>query len=105
MPTKKKSSAVAPQQIQAVFETAADFKLIYANFIQSAFSPLDVAFVFGEVMHADQGSQSILTKVRVTMTPAEAKLFRGIISDTIRNYEEKFGEIAVPAIMVPPHAD
>jgi hypothetical protein len=101
MPVKKKSSAAPPQQIQATFEVAADFKAVYANFIQSAFSPLDVAFVFGEVMQADQSTQTVLTKVRVTMTPAEAKLFQGILATTLKNYEDKFGEIAVPAMMLP----
>src|ERR1700674_3746326 len=102
MSNKKKSGTVESQQPRAIFESAADFKLIYANFIQSSFSPLDVAFVFGEVMQADQSRQTILTKVRVTMTPAEAKLFQGILATTIGQYEEKFGEITVPGVMVPP---
>jgi len=75
MPTKKMASTTSetPQQLQAVLQTAADFKLIYANFIQSAFSPLDVAFVFGEVMGVEDDKQVVLTKARVTMTPAEAE--------------------------------
>lgn len=99
---KNKAASAESEQIQTSFETAHDFKLIYANFVQSSFSPLDVAFAFGEVMQADQGRQTILTKARVTMTPAEAKLFQGIIADTIRNYEERFGEIAIPPVMIPP---
>lgn len=92
-------------QIEAVFQPAPDFKLIYVNFIQSAFSPLDVALTLGEVTGADGDKWVVQTKTRVTMTPVEAKIFQGIISNTIKNYEDKFGEIVVPEILMPHHED
>jgi len=105
---KKATASDVPgvlEQLQAVavFQQASDFKLIYANFIQSAFSPLDVALTLGEVMGNEQEKLFVLTKARVTMTPAEAKILQTILSNTIRNYESRFGEIVVPPEVLPPH--
>ena len=35
----------------------------------------------------------VLMKTSITITPAEAKIFNSILSGTIGNYQEKFGEI------------
>jgi hypothetical protein len=95
---------VTAARVAAQVETqqASDFKLIYANFVQSIFSPLDVALTFGEIMGAEGDKVYVLTKARVTMTPAEAKILQMIVAKTVGDYEEKFGEISVPSVLMPP---
>lgn len=79
-----------------------DFKSIYANYVQSVFSPLDIVLLFGEVLSVQtDGGFQVETKARVTVTPAEAKILYSVLGNTIANYESRFGEIKIPEGMLP----
>jgi hypothetical protein len=91
-------SSVVGGTVQQV--PAPDFKLIYTNHIQAFFSALDMAFVFGEILGSEDGEKwQVQTKVRVTMSPAEAKILQTIVTNLVKSYEAKFGEINVPPEM------
>ncbi|HZP63585.1 MAG TPA: DUF3467 domain-containing protein [Terriglobales bacterium] len=88
-----------------IYIDAADFKLLYTNFVQSIFSPLDVALSIGEVLGpGPDGRMRVLNKARLSMSPAEAKILHVILGNTIKNYEARFGEIVVPQGLMPPSA-
>ena len=95
---------IQQKEANVTFQQAADYKLLYANFAQSVFSPLDIAIIFGEVLTTEDEKVFVLTKARVTMTPMEAKILHTIVGDTVKNYENKFGEISIPPMMLPPKA-
>jgi len=79
---------------------APDFKLTYTNFVQGLFSPLDLGLMCGEVVGAE-GKNAVQWKIKLTMSPAEAKIVHRILSNLLRNYEKAFGDISVPAGLMP----
>ncbi len=96
-PTKSANINLPPR-----FVVEDGFKSIYANFVVTAFSPFDVSLVIGEAVGGDdEGRQVVHQKVRVTMAPAEAKVVMLILANTLRIFEEQFGEVKIPESQVP----
>jgi hypothetical protein len=88
--------------LSAIWNTATDFKTIYTNFVQAAFSPLDIVMTLGDVQGVTEGRYIIEARARVVMTPAEAKILVRIMGNTLKNYEAKFGEVVVQGGLMPP---
>lgn len=68
---------------------------IYTNAMQTGFTAYDVRLKIMEV--GEQPGQYRVHGI-VTMTPAHAKILSEVLQGTIRNYEERFGEIDVSKI-------
>jgi hypothetical protein len=102
MPTKKKIEAPTVPAAITVEDLAPDFKLIYTNYVQASFTPLDVALLVGETVGAKLGKFMVQNKARITMSPTEAKIVARILANTVKLFEQQFGEIIVPDGMMPP---
>jgi hypothetical protein len=81
---------------------AADFRSIYSNNAAFAATLFDFSMIFGEVMGVEQiseteGTVTVEQKVKITMTPLQAKVFVQVAARHISAYEDKFGPIQVPS--------
>ena len=83
--------------------TDADFKSIYTNFVLAQYTPFDVSLTIGEAVGPDsEGRQVVHQKARITMAAPEAKIVMLILANTLKVYEQQFGEIRLPPGQVPP---
>jgi hypothetical protein len=78
---------------------APDFRSIYANNTSFNTSAFDFIMTFGEISESEEGKLSVEQKVRVIMSPLHAKIFAAIVTNNVRNFEARFGEIKIP---IPP---
>jgi Protein of unknown function (DUF3467) len=105
-PLAQAAPATPPVQVQPNFIMAPDFKTIYTNFVNAAFSPLDIFFVVGEAVGTDpEGKPIVVQRGKVIMSPMEAKIVAAIMVHTVAQYEKQFGKIAVPKEMMPPNVE
>jgi hypothetical protein len=108
MPSKKKIkmenvppvTPIVPSQ-QTIEGLAPDFKLIYTNYVQAGYTPLDVMLMVGETTGLNEGKVVVQHKARITMSPTEAKIVARILANTVKLFEKQFGEIVVPEGMMP----
>lgn len=70
-----------------------DLDPVYSNRIQVAFKDDEFTFVF---MHEIPGTNQARAKSIVSISPKHAKNFSEVLANTVKGYEEKFGEIAAP---------
>jgi hypothetical protein len=96
MSTKKNQRKASPEPR---LHNAADFKSIYVNFVQTAANVTDISIMAGEASPSETGVPEIEMKVRLVVAPIQAKVMLGMLLEVIRQYEEKFGKIAMPAPM------
>jgi len=90
--------------MNAVF--APDFKTIYTNFVQGAFSPLDIFLVVGEGMGPGiDGKPFVVQRAKIIMAPVEAKIVAAILNQAIAQYEKQFGRIVVAKGLMPVEGD
>jgi hypothetical protein len=79
-----------PQQVQ--IEIPANLEPIYTNFALITHSPSEILIDFARVMP----SMKARVQARIVMTPLNAKLLLGALTDNLNKFEAQFGEIAVP---------
>jgi hypothetical protein len=75
---------------------SADFRSIYSNWAQCAFSPFDITLIVGEAIPVPAGNFEVEQKARVIFHPAEAKVIAWMLLDTVKKYEDNFGKVAIP---------
>jgi hypothetical protein len=73
---------------------------VYANSARLNISLWDFKFSFGEVEEISSDTMKVSEKVRVLMSPQHAKVFLQVFQQNLKRYEDKFGEIKVPAGIV-----
>jgi hypothetical protein len=101
--TDPKNAPIAPGAPVAV--AAPDFKTIYTNFVNAAFSPLDIFFTLGEAIGpGPDGRPVILQRAKIIMSPKEAKIVAAILMKAVADYEKKFGKIVVERELLTPTA-
>ena len=89
-------------QTQPNFVQAPDFKSIYTNFVNAAFSPLDIFLILGEAMGVGpDGKPTVLQRAKVIMSPVEAKIVAAIFAQTVANFEKQYGKIEVAKEFMP----
>jgi hypothetical protein len=66
---------------------------IYTNNVQIGFSNWDAWLQLGEIMGEREGRLLIAPKARVVMSLEHAKAFLKALQDSLRQFEENFGEI------------
>lgn len=106
--SKKRSNEQQPRQAKINLAKADDFRQIYANWIQTAYTPFDISLLVGQAtpvatLTATTNSDfDVLQTARVTMTPSEAKLVSVMLFKAVHDWEEMFGKIVIPAQAIPP---
>ncbi len=81
------------QQIRLNVEVPGELEATYANLAVIRHSPSEVVIDFIRQM-PDQPRAKVYA--RVVMTPMNAKLLLQALSENLKNYESKFGEIHTP---------
>ena len=71
------------------------YESFYCNNVAYAMSPVDFVFTFGEVINTGTDIY-VEQRARVTMSPAQAKVLRDILSERIKIFESNVGEIKIP---------
>jgi hypothetical protein len=84
--------APAPQQIN--IELPAELEAIYSNFAIINHSPSEIVVDFARLL---PNIPKAKVYARIVMTPLNAKLLLKALQENLAKYEEKFGEIRMPA--------
>jgi hypothetical protein len=93
MPTNKKPDR-ANVQVKELESAGGTFSL-YSNRTQVVTGPWDIRFQFGEIVGNDGDSLLMVKHGSIVMSPGHAKAFLEVFQDTLKKYEERFGEIDV----------
>lgn len=83
-----------PATTQINVELSADLEAIYTNFAIITHSPSEIVIDFARLL---PGAPKAKVHARVVMTPLNAKLLLKALEDNLAKYEERFGEVRVPA--------
>lgn len=67
-----------------------DLDPVYSNRIQVAYKDDEFTFVF---LHEIPGVNQARAKAVVSLTPKHTKNFLNVLSNTMKDYEDKFGEV------------
>ena len=94
MTTKKKSSTVTPTKVKYV--NGPHYVSSYCNNIAFAVNAIDLVLIFGEVIDVVGDQAVVERRARVTFAPAQAKMLHWVLTEQIRQYEEKAGPIVLP---------
>lgn len=79
---------------QINIELPADLDAIYSNFAIINHSPSEIVMDFARLL---PNIPKAKVAARVLMTPLNAKLLLKALQDNLAKYEEKFGEVRLPA--------
>ncbi len=71
---------------------SADFQRLYSNSAELRFSNWDVALLFGQI-HPEGDDPVIEEQLEIIMSLQHAKVFAGLLSRSIQQFEKQFGEI------------
>src|SRR5438045_572320 len=87
------------------YVNAPDFRTIYSNNAHFYSHLFDFSIMFGEVTNVEQidentGNVIVEDKVKITMSPLQAKIFVAVAQRQLQAYEQRFGELKFPAGVV-----
>jgi len=80
---------------------SADFKTVYTNFAQAAFTPWDMRIIFSLVGEHEIDNVGIIEQATVVMSPALTKALVNLLNHNIKQYESVNGEIKIPLSALP----
>ncbi len=83
-----------PQPTQINIELPAELEAIYSNFAIINHSPSEIVIDFARLL---PNLPKARVYARIVMTPLNARLLLKALQDNLAKYEEKFGEIRLPA--------
>jgi len=86
-----------PAQIRQVEPSGGAFS-IYCNSIQLGITPWDIRFQVMELIGREGDTATIIKHGSFVMSPTHAKALLEALQSTIRQFEEKFGEIDLARI-------
>ena len=81
-----------PQVPQSMVFWSQDHKIIYANAFQFRFSENDISIDLGTSQNINNGN-NILSAAQLVLSLKPAKMFSFALAETLRQFEEQFGEI------------
>ncbi len=81
------------QPMRINIELPTELEAIYANLALISHSPSELILDFARIM---PNSPKAKIHARIVMTPMNAKLLHRALSDNIKKFEEKYGEIKTP---------
>jgi hypothetical protein len=67
----------------------------YANNVHLNVSLFDFRFVFGEILTATVDELRVRSRCSVVMSPQHAKMLAKVLSDNVKDYEQRHGEISL----------
>lgn len=76
------------------------FADVYANNASAVAGYYDLAIVFSEIQGGSDDKPIVLEKCRVSMNPAHGKALALVLAQTVKRWENTFGEIKLPPGMV-----
>jgi len=68
------------------------YQSFYTNNVGYGVSAADCVLIFGEIMDKENDQVIVERRARITMTPVQAKVLRGILTAQIQVYEERTGK-------------
>jgi hypothetical protein len=83
------------------FVRSPEYRAVYANGSQVRITPWDIALSFSRLTEIVPGLLGQEQIVDVTLGPAQAKAFVISMTETIKAFEEVFGEIKLDPVMMP----
>ena len=83
-----------PAMTQINIEIPADLEAVYSNFAIINHSPSEIVIDFASLLPNIPKSK---VQARILMTPLNAKLLLRALQDNLTKFEEKFGEVRLPA--------
>lgn len=83
-----------PIPTQINIELPGDLEATYSNFAIITHSPSEIVVDFARLL---PNMPKAKVHARVVMTPLNAKLLLKALQDNLAKYEEKFGEVRLPA--------
>lgn len=95
MSNSKSAVRASQPEIESVRSSA--FFKVYSNSVQIETGPWDFRLIFGEVTKSGENKITIEQSVGVVMSPQHAKALLGVLAHNIRAYEDRVGEIKLPA--------
>lgn len=84
-----------PQQRQLKVELPAGLSAVYSNAVMVSQTNTEIVLDFIQILPNDPRAR---VQSRVVMTPTSAKAFLNALSQNLDRYEQKHGEIEVPAV-------
>jgi hypothetical protein len=78
-----------PQQIPIQLDEK-EAEGIYSNFVLTSYTPAEFVLDFARML---PGLKKAKVHSRIVMTPQSAKSLVALLTQTVANYEDKFGEI------------
>jgi hypothetical protein len=72
-----------------------EFQVIYSNFMQITHAPIEFLIDLKRLGPEAQKPDEAPIIARIVLHPTVAKSFRDALTDNVKKYEEKFGEIPV----------
>lgn len=82
-----------PESAPLELRKSPHFRTIYSNTTRLAYTPWDIHISFSQMSDVSQSGKAIDDEVCVIMSPQHAKVLVAMWQDTIRQYEDKFGEV------------
>lgn len=83
-----------PNKRQIKLDAPSDLTAIYSNLVMIGHTRNEFLFDFIQIVPHDPKAR---VKSRIVMTPVHAKMLLGALAENIRRYEDKHGEIELPA--------
>jgi len=72
------------------------FQSFYVNNTKFSTSAFEFSMTFGEIGQDEHGKFVVEEKVRLVMSPLHAKIFAALISQNVKSFEARMGEIKTP---------
>jgi hypothetical protein len=79
---------------------ADDYRTVYSNNVAFAVSAFDVSLIFGEIAGVEADALEVIQRVRITMSPQQAKVLAKVLVENLKAYEEKIGVIPIPPALL-----
>ena len=76
---------------------ANDYSEFYFNHVQVGYTIFDIYAYLGNMRLTHDGKPALVQRARVITSPLEAKLFHSFLGNAIQQYEQRHGEIPIPA--------
>jgi hypothetical protein len=87
----------APLQGEPVNRKSDGFKSFYANNTAFATSAFDFSMTFGEIAGVEGDHLLVDQHVRIIMAPLHMKIVLMLMLQQLKQFEQQFGEIKIPA--------
>lgn len=93
MADKQQTIPLSPNELVARTKLSDNFYSVFSNHVRVAASPTEFRLFFGESYPTATGEIVVTENLSVVLTPIQAKLTLGVLSETIQKVESLHGVI------------